>query len=152
MFDEAVATFKDRTLADFENELVIVPNDWELASARLRSGRAPERASPEPFAIGTYAVDREQPQLAPDERDIVRSFSDLYYSAWLERGADTVNTSWFGFPTLKSPLDLWIYQELVVRTRPEVILETGTFRGGSALYLGDAVGRYRVRRSHYDRH
>ena len=36
---------------------------------------------------------------------------------------------------LKNPLDLWIYQEILHRTRPDTIIETGTYEGGSALYL-----------------
>ena len=33
------------------------------------------------------------------------------------------------------PTDLWNYQEIVVQTKPDVIVETGTHRGGSALFL-----------------
>ena len=36
---------------------------------------------------------------------------------------------------MKCPLDLWIYQELLVATRPEIVIETGTWFGGSALYI-----------------
>ena len=43
--------------------------------------------------------------------------------------------NWLGKPTLKCPFDLWIYQELLYELRPDVIIETGTFLGGSALYL-----------------
>jgi cephalosporin hydroxylase len=38
-------------------------------------------------------------------------------------------------PAQKCPQDLWVYQEILVETRPEVIVETGTAAGGSALYL-----------------
>jgi len=37
--------------------------------------------------------------------------------------------------TDKCPLDLWIYQEMLHELRPELIVETGTAFGGSALYL-----------------
>jgi cephalosporin hydroxylase len=43
--------------------------------------------------------------------------------------------TWLGTQTLKNPLDLWVYQEILVETKPEVIVETGTYRGGSAFYL-----------------
>ena len=42
---------------------------------------------------------------------------------------------WLGVQAAKNPLDLWVFQEIVVETRPDVIVETGTFRGGSALFL-----------------
>jgi cephalosporin hydroxylase len=44
-------------------------------------------------------------------------------------------TRWLGVPAQKCPLDLWIYQELLHELRPDLIVETGTSKGGSALYL-----------------
>lgn len=44
-------------------------------------------------------------------------------------------TTWLGVPVLKAPTDLWIYQEIVAEQRPDVIIESGTYRGGSALFL-----------------
>jgi cephalosporin hydroxylase len=84
--------------------------------------------------LGTFFVDREQPQLSADETELVRQFHDLYYRRW-QAGADTINLSWFGYLVLKCPLDLWTYQELLVRTRPDFVVETGTWAGGSALFL-----------------
>lgn len=42
---------------------------------------------------------------------------------------------WMGIKVLKTPTDLWMYQELIVRIRPDWIIETGTCFGGSALFL-----------------
>jgi len=47
----------------------------------------------------------------------------------------------------KCPLDLWAYQEIIFEGKPDVIVETGTFNGGSALYLAsicDIVRRGKV--------
>jgi len=96
---------------------------------------------------GNYFVDREQPPLSAAEEEVVREFHELYYRRWTEQNADTINLSWFGHELLKCPLDLWVYQELVVRTRPDFVIETGTYRGGSALYfamLFDQLGHGRV--------
>jgi cephalosporin hydroxylase len=42
---------------------------------------------------------------------------------------------WFeNVPIEKNPLDLWMMQQIIYETRPEFVIETGTFRGGSALY------------------
>lgn len=97
--------------------------------------------------FGTYVVDRDQPALSPEDVEVVRRFHDLYYRRWSQDGADTINLSWFGHPLQKCPLDLWVYQELLVRTRPDFVIETGTWRGGSALYLAmilDHIGHGRV--------
>jgi cephalosporin hydroxylase len=52
-----------------------------------------------------------------------------------------------GTPVLKLPLDLWLFQELIVELRPDLLVETGTFAGGSALYYAtvmEAIGAGRV--------
>lgn len=44
------------------------------------------------------------------------------------------NTCWLGVPAQKCPLDMWVFQEILQETRPDVIVETGTFKGGSAYF------------------
>ena len=43
---------------------------------------------------------------------------------------ETYNSTYFGIPTLKLPLDFWIYQELIYELQPDVIIEIGNFKGG----------------------
>jgi len=45
------------------------------------------------------------------------------------------NTFWFGIPVKKCPLDLWIYQEIIFEQFPDIIIESGTYLGGTAFYL-----------------
>ncbi|MBA2763277.1 MAG: class I SAM-dependent methyltransferase [Thermoleophilaceae bacterium] len=77
-------------------------------------------------------------------RAIVRHFDRAYYYA----GEQTIfDTRWMGYQTIKYPADMWIYQELISELRPAVVLETGTWQGGSALFLAtvlDALGEGRV--------
>lgn len=75
---------------------------------------------------------------------VVRRFHRLYY---LTSRRTWRNTFFLGVPVAKCPLDLWVYQELVHEVRPDLIVETGTAHGGSALYMAtlcDLVGRGRV--------
>jgi cephalosporin hydroxylase len=56
-------------------------------------------------------------------------------------------TTWLGIPVQKMPLDLWRYQELIVELRPDILVETGTLYGGSALFFAsvmDCLGHGRV--------
>lgn len=68
------------------------------------------------------------------ERDIVVDFHKLFWHSAMF-GKSHGETSFLGVPTLKCPLDLWVYQEILFETRPDVIIETGTLAGGSALFL-----------------
>lgn len=68
------------------------------------------------------------------QRRTVDEFHRVYYNARYQ-GLTWGNTRWLGVPTLKCPLDLWLYQEIVHELRPDYIVETGTAHGGSALYL-----------------
>ena len=81
---------------------------------------------------------------ARDERTIVERFHNLYY----EQSRQTwQNTYWMGTRVMKAPSDLWVYQEIIHETKPDLVLETGTALGGSALYLAnlfDVVGKGRV--------
>ena len=64
-----------------------------------------------------------------DRASVGRAHDVLYESdAWTK-------ATWLGAQALKNPLDLWVYQEIMADTRPELIVETGTYRGGSALFL-----------------
>lgn len=54
-------------------------------------------------------------------------------------GHPELQQSWRGRTLLKNPLDCWVYQEIIHRTRPEVILELGVAFGGSALYFADIL-------------
>ena len=52
------------------------------------------------------------------------------------RGDSTYqNTRWLGVRVQKCPFDLWAMQEILHETRPDVLIEMGTFKGGSALYF-----------------
>jgi cephalosporin hydroxylase len=42
--------------------------------------------------------------------------------------------TWLGHPIWQNPLDLWSLQEAIAAIKPALILETGTNRGGSALF------------------
>lgn len=56
-------------------------------------------------------------------------------------------TSYFGVPTQKNPLDFWVYQEMIMELKPTVIVEIGNKFGGSALgfaHLFDLMGRGRI--------
>ena len=57
------------------------------------------------------------------------------------------HTYWLGKPAFKPPTDFWMYQEIIWETRPQVIIETGSRDGGSALFFAsicDLIGEGQV--------
>lgn len=87
--------------------------------------------------------------LQPTQRSYRRRFA-LSLEAWLayhQRQVVFEQCSWMGVRTLKNPLDVWIYQELIHRVQPEVIVEIGSAAGGSTLFLAqlcDLLGKGQV--------
>lgn len=67
---------------------------------------------------------------------MIDEFHKLYYhnpqNTW-------GNTRYKGHRVLKCPLDLWVYSEIIWEEQPDIIIETGTMFGGSALWLGDQL-------------
>jgi cephalosporin hydroxylase len=91
-------------------------------------------------------VERMPPPRVLEERQrrVVDAFHRLYYDRY---ETTWTSTSWLGTTVLKCPLDLWNYQEILVETRPDLIIETGTHLGGSALYMAgicDLIGSGRI--------
>jgi cephalosporin hydroxylase len=64
--------------------------------------------------------------------ELVEKFHEKFY--YSKPWADT---SWMGTRILKNPADMWVYQEIVFETKPDAIIETGTFNGGSALFFAN---------------
>jgi cephalosporin hydroxylase len=57
------------------------------------------------------------------------------------------NTTWLGQPIWQNVLDLWTIQETIAEIKPALLIETGTNRGGSALFyahLMDLLGTGRI--------
>lgn len=58
------------------------------------------------------------------------------YERW---GEVLFKATWLGTTAAKNPGDAWIYQELIYKHRPDLIIETGSFKGGGALYLASLL-------------
>ena len=85
--------------------------------------------------------------MKPDEKAVVDAFHRLYYDGPEGEGRVHHRTTWMGVPCLKCPMDLWAYQEILAEVRPDVVVETGTHLGGSALFLAhmlDLLGKGEV--------
>lgn len=67
------------------------------------------------------------------EEHVTAAFHRQFHDTWWARTFR--DTYWLGTPLLKNPLDMWVYQEILFEKRPDVIVETGTWQGGSAGYF-----------------
>jgi cephalosporin hydroxylase len=73
------------------------------------------------------------------ENYLVKGFHRIYYNGRMGEGKIFKDTTWMGTPCLKCPLDMWIYQEILSEVCPDLIIETGTNEGGSALFLANML-------------
>ena len=62
--------------------------------------------------------------------ELINEFHRFYYESRVWH-----HTSWMGLQCSKCPLDMWVYQEIIVETKPDIIIECGTGQGGSSLFL-----------------
>ena len=80
------------------------------------------------------------------ENNIVDNFTRLYRDSYYF-GQAWNTTTWLGHHVHKCPNDLWMYQEIIFNRKPDVIIEAGTSRGGSALFMAnmcDLVGKGKI--------
>lgn len=76
-------------------------------------------------------------QTNADHKELIDAFHRLFYNSPYTHGM----TFYEGVPTLKNPLDLWVYQEAIWDLRPTLIIECGTAMGGSALFFARQLDR-----------
>lgn len=87
---------------------------------------------------------RERRELLPRENEIVEDFHRLYFNDVFDK---RLRANWLGVEVLKYPTDLLVYQEIIHEIRPDLIIETGTHHGGSALFFAsilDLIGQGQV--------
>lgn len=77
------------------------------------------------------------------DAELVAGFVDLYHN----RRAPWTQVFWRGHQVAKCPMDLWVYQEILFETKPELLIETGSNIGGSAYFFAsifDMIGAGQV--------
>jgi cephalosporin hydroxylase len=120
----------EELLAAVVNSRFVRPVEWLHRLTR----RGPDVAAARAFLAESPVAERDRRQ------SLVDDFHRLYYDS---RESTWQNTRWMGSDVLKLPLDLWLYQEYLYDLRPDVIVECGTFMGGSALFMAhmlDIIG------------
>ncbi len=68
----------------------------------------------------------------------IQALAERWTLTVLTSGVWLKNT-WLGFPILQLPNDLLMLQELIVRAQPRVIIETGTYGGGTAIFYASIL-------------
>ncbi len=68
------------------------------------------------------------------ENKVVDDFHTLFYDSFLFSKTWGEST-WLGTHIKKCPFDTWMYQEILYEVKPDLIIECGTYKGGSAYYL-----------------
>jgi len=61
----------------------------------------------------------------------------LLSKAWMQSSVDHkyhYQFDWLGVPIIQMPGDLIVFQDIVYKTRPDLIIETGVARGGSLIF------------------
>ena len=73
------------------------------------------------------AIDARRPESALPRQAVQRIARGKYYF------------SWRGIRTMKDPLDLALYSQLLWELKPRTVIEFGSYAGGSAVWLADTL-------------
>ncbi len=65
--------------------------------------------------------------------------TDLFHRRYYRAPGSWRRNTFLGVPALQCPIDMQIYQEVIFRTRPACIVQTGIAYGGSLLYFASLL-------------
>ena len=125
-----------------------VPIEFRVDPPLIRNNEAAEPKGVIAFGAGfrDYHSTRElrarqQEQARAAYTDLVEEYAQRIPSADRDRMQrlfhefEIWRSIWFqGIEIIKNPLDLWMAQQMIYELQPDYIIETGTWKGGSALY------------------
>jgi len=77
--------------------------------------------------ITNYSKDKEFKKISLDWTE--KSFRKKY----------VYNFEWLGRPIIQYPQDMWAMQEIIWKTKPDLIIETGIAHGGSLIYYASLL-------------
>ncbi len=68
-------------------------------------------------------------------RALDNAAKDRFFERLIKHTNNFDKVTWLGIPVWQNVLDLWTIQETIAEIKPDVLIETGTNRGGSALFF-----------------
>ncbi len=83
---------------------------------------------------GVFFVSKAPTDKPRSPEQVVAEFTKLYFATGVH-----YQTRWLGVPTLQNPCDMWMLQQIITEIKPDFILETGTYKGGGALFLASIL-------------
>jgi len=82
---------------------------------------------------GTWKhLEEKTEEIKTNNTEFEKKVVDPYHQAFYNSPNTWRVNQWLGILTEQNPNDVWITQEIIVETRPDFIIETGTLCGGSA--------------------
>jgi cephalosporin hydroxylase len=114
---------KKREIGLIALHVALVPLEGTTAYREAQSRLAQQ-------GYGKIVQQRDLRLPAGDELELMKLFHQL--PVW--------ENLWFhNVRLIKNPLDLWMMQQIIYEVRPDFVIETGTWRGGSALYWANVL-------------
>ena len=76
------------------------------------------------------------------DTELIDAFHILLYETSARHITGLLSTKWLGYSMIKMPHDLFVMQELIWEHRPSLLIETGTYVGGSAIYFASVMDMF----------
>lgn len=97
-----------------------------------------------------YDMDFENTRIQSIKRMEDSQDLNILSRAWMEKSADynyVYNFDWLNTPIIQFPQDIVAMQELIMKHKPDLIIETGVARGGSVLFSASMLALLDLRHS-----